>query len=514
MERVLTRIRETVLAEARERLAQIESALTRLKVAPSDREACLVLQRHLHRLATEVAAFGLGELSAAACEADDTVTAALLLERRVGQGTIAAVEGLLARAGGDASPPGAPVLLTTQEPVPEGMDLLDLSRSELVRTVAELETALGKRPVPVVVLDAREPVKVLREAASLVRAWRSPFTATPPVIAFGQDLGVVTRYSLREAGVGAWLLPDTPRAEAARILHKLLRERDSARFVAFLLGAEPDIRDALEKELLAEDIKVQAFPAMPEMLRRWVERPPDLVMVAFTRGSGAALRAVTDLKEDPEAGELPLIVVTDRTDQNTRRALLDAGADDWVAFPWVENELRTRVVQPLNLRRLAARGRLVVSSQLKSAEVGTTGAAEAAKTPAAPKASVEAVTTGASVQPHEPPVPHKPVEVPVQPPEPAPAPEQNREETLAPVQEEPPGPPPVPQESPGLPEAPPPAPEELPPAKPAASGSEVAAPPPARTTPSKTLEAIEAVSRLLGWEDDLPAPGTRKGPRQ
>ncbi|MBM4398435.1 MAG: response regulator, partial [Deltaproteobacteria bacterium] len=360
MDKVLARVREAFSGEARDRLNQAAAALARLETDASDVEARRALRRHVHRIGVQAGALRLDRVAAAAREADDALAAALLLGRVPDRASVdrvaAAIRDAAAPAANGVDLSGLAVLVA-----PAGVrsrpsaDRVDLSRCEVVASAAELEAVLARRPVPVVVLDSTAPLATLTAAAQAARAWRSASDSSPPVIAIGPDRGIVDRHVLTQAGVATSLPADAQPADVARAVVKLMRDREGSRGIAFHLGNDPDIRNALEKELAADDVRVWSFPDMNAMLRRWVERSPDLVVVSFTRGHGAALRAVTDLRADPEAGRLPIVVVTDRTDPDTRRAAIDAGADDWIAFPWTSAELFSRVVAPIDFRRLAIR---------------------------------------------------------------------------------------------------------------------------------------------------------------
>lgn len=102
----------------------------------------------------------------------------------------------------------------------------------------------------------------------------------------------------------------------------------------------PQIVRALALNLRARGFEVDAAGTGREALALAAERPPDLVILDLGlpdmdgRGIIVALRAWTNV---------PIIVLSGRTDQRQKIAALDAGADDYVTKPFGVDELIARM---------------------------------------------------------------------------------------------------------------------------------------------------------------------------
>ncbi|SDP94989.1 response regulator transcription factor [Lentzea jiangxiensis] len=107
-----------------------------------------------------------------------------------------------------------------------------------------------------------------------------------------------------------------------------------------LVEDDERIRQALSLALSDEGFTVDEASSGEEGVRRSAEEPFDVVLVDLTLPGIGGLEVVRTLRT---RGDLPIIVVTARTDPGDVIAGLESGADDYVTKPLLANVLAARV---------------------------------------------------------------------------------------------------------------------------------------------------------------------------
>ena len=112
-----------------------------------------------------------------------------------------------------------------------------------------------------------------------------------------------------------------------------------------------DMRDYVAR-LLGERMQVTAVNNGKEALASALEDPPDLilsdVMMPLLDGFGL----LRELRENPNLGEIPVILLSARAGEESRVQGVSAGADDYLIKPFSAAELLARVTTHLKLARI------------------------------------------------------------------------------------------------------------------------------------------------------------------
>jgi len=103
---------------------------------------------------------------------------------------------------------------------------------------------------------------------------------------------------------------------------------------------EPQIRRALSTNLGARGYDVLAAASGEEALRLAAERHPDVVILDLGLPGLDGVDVVRGLRG---WSQVPIIVLSVRSDESDKVAALDAGADDFVTKPFGMNELLARL---------------------------------------------------------------------------------------------------------------------------------------------------------------------------
>ena len=113
------------------------------------------------------------------------------------------------------------------------------------------------------------------------------------------------------------------------------------------------------RDLLADECNVFGAADGQEGLERVRRLRPDLVIVDEMMPAMSGAELLREIRADPELRATPVIFVTALTGADTRIRCLQIGADDYLAKPFHEEELRVRI---RNLLRARAQERQLVES--------------------------------------------------------------------------------------------------------------------------------------------------------
>ncbi|MBX2886406.1 MAG: response regulator [Granulosicoccus sp.] len=113
---------------------------------------------------------------------------------------------------------------------------------------------------------------------------------------------------------------------------------------------EPAIRDLLKLTLKKQHHKVTEADSA-EQARLALDDPSiDIALVDWMLPGGSGLELVRSLRKSDTFQQLPVIMVTARTEENYISEGLDAGADDYVSKPFSPRELLSRIQAVLRRR--------------------------------------------------------------------------------------------------------------------------------------------------------------------
>ena len=110
-----------------------------------------------------------------------------------------------------------------------------------------------------------------------------------------------------------------------------------------IVDDEPAIRDMLRMALeLDGNICIEAASAI-EAMPLIVDEQPDLILLDWMMPEVSGLELVRRLKRDDVLKEIPVIMLTAKTDEQNAVSGLDAGADDYISKPFRPRELISRI---------------------------------------------------------------------------------------------------------------------------------------------------------------------------
>jgi len=106
---------------------------------------------------------------------------------------------------------------------------------------------------------------------------------------------------------------------------------------------EESIRDMLIFSLERNGHNVIAAPSVAAARKVLADTRIDVALVDWMLPGGSGLEFVRSLRSDDTTRDLPIIMITARTEEADITAGLDAGADDYVTKPFSPKELNSRI---------------------------------------------------------------------------------------------------------------------------------------------------------------------------
>ena len=119
--------------------------------------------------------------------------------------------------------------------------------------------------------------------------------------------------------------------------------RISLKHGILVVDDEPDIRELVRFNLAQEGFEVQTAASGREGLERVRHDSPDLLILDLMLPDVAGTEVCRQIRRDPELSELPIIMLTAKSEEVDRIVGLELGADDYVTKPFSPRELALRV---------------------------------------------------------------------------------------------------------------------------------------------------------------------------
>ena len=118
-----------------------------------------------------------------------------------------------------------------------------------------------------------------------------------------------------------------------------------------LIDDEPRVSRALEYALSGHDFELVSVRDAADLDALATPRVPDVILLDIALAHQDGLEVCRQLRADPRFRDVPVLLLSGQTDAATKRAGFEAGADDFVAKPFVPDELLARVDAQIRRRQ-------------------------------------------------------------------------------------------------------------------------------------------------------------------
>lgn len=248
---------------------------------------------------------------------------------------------------------GPRVLVVDGDPAARAQ-LQQLGREKLlsvvaVATPAEALAAASRGRFDAALVDSSLGAGTL----ALVRDLR----ATPghdrlPLAFLSEHNDVDRRVAAAHAGASLFLTKpvDTYAFDAAVDQMLALGHTDKMRVL--VVDDDPEFAEVVTEVLERQGIFVRSVPDATHLVEVLDDVHPDLILLDAMLPHVSGWDAIRIVRTSPEHRDVPILFLTGRTDLGSRVSAFEAGADDYLAKPLVEEELLARVRVRLDRRRL------------------------------------------------------------------------------------------------------------------------------------------------------------------
>lgn len=130
---------------------------------------------------------------------------------------------------------------------------------------------------------------------------------------------------------------------------------------------EAPLLTLLRYNLEKQGFRVEEATDGQEALLRVAEARPDLILLDWMLPSLSGIEVCRQIRRKPATRDLPIIMVTARTEDQDAVRALDLGADDYITKPFSMEELLARV--RANLRRVREREFLARGTAIETADI-------------------------------------------------------------------------------------------------------------------------------------------------
>jgi DNA-binding response OmpR family regulator len=366
--KVLERFRKTFV----EQVTVLEQAAIALSAGSLSDDMRQSAKHNAHKLAGSLGTFGYREGSNVARQIEH-----LLIGKAIwGQGETSQFKQLLSTLQQELTKP--PVPLTT-EPIPAAQTLQvliiddDVALTERLKTegvawgmqiaiatdVTMARLAIARALPDVVLLDLTFP-NPTEDGLTLLHDLTKQFP-TLPVLAFtGRDRLDVRVAVSRLGGCGFLHKPVEPKQ-----VFQAIAQSVPTKAITPVLPQTP----TTEAKVIVVDDDPAALTTLSHLLQPWglqvttVENAttfwdvltatdPDLLLLDLEMPMFSGIDLCQVVRQDPQWGDLPILIVTAHTDVESIRRVFAAGADDFIGKPVVGPELVTRVTSRIERVRL------------------------------------------------------------------------------------------------------------------------------------------------------------------
>ncbi len=110
-----------------------------------------------------------------------------------------------------------------------------------------------------------------------------------------------------------------------------------------IVDDEPAIREMIATMLELADFKVLEAENAQQAHQRVVDERPDLILLDWMLPGISGIELTRRLKRDESTREIPVILLTAKSEEDNKILGLDVGADDYVTKPFSTRELLSRI---------------------------------------------------------------------------------------------------------------------------------------------------------------------------
>ncbi len=343
-----------------QRLRVIEDGVRVLQAGSIPDQQRLVIQEEAHRLAGGLGTFGQAEASIRAGEIEQLLQRDQPLDQaevmRLSHHLLALKQSLTHF---DYSPDPSPSAGYRIQTLGLGADVLaDLRRStdprgwhvEAAAAIATLGQELGQTPIDGVLLALDQTLPLVDRLAPL-RQMKATHPSLPVVVLSLQD-SLEERVQVARLQADCCLAPDPTAHQILTALEGVLAGENQPEARVMVVDSDALDRAAIASLLAPWGLRVIELDDPQQFWQVLRQSHPDLLILAMDMPTFSGLELCQVVRQDPQYGNLPVLIAATHPNQVTVRQIFEVGGDDLIGKPVVGPELVTRVLSRIERSHL------------------------------------------------------------------------------------------------------------------------------------------------------------------
>jgi DNA-binding response OmpR family regulator len=175
---------------------------------------------------------------------------------------------------------------------------------------------------------------------------------TLPILAITEQDNFIDRVTVSRLGVQRFLHQPIEIAQVFAAIGQVLPKRRSSKARVIIVDDDPIALSALGNLLRPWGLDVISLQDPVQFWQVLTTAKPDLIVMDLEMPEFSGIDLCRVVRQDPQWGDLPVLVVTAHTDIESIQQVFAAGADDFIGKPVVGPELVTRVISRIDRSRL------------------------------------------------------------------------------------------------------------------------------------------------------------------
>jgi diguanylate cyclase (GGDEF)-like protein len=339
-----------------QRLRVLEDGVRALQAGPISDQQRLVIQEEAHRLAGGLGTFGQTEASTRASDIEQLLQLGQPLGEaevmQISQGLLALKQSLATIDHSPSPPSSGGYRIQTLGLGPDVLaDLQRLAAPRGWQVEAAMDMAsLGQTPIDGVLLALDQTLPLVDRLAPL-RQLKATHPSLPVAVLALQD-SLEERVQVARLQADCCLAPNLTTHQILAALEGVLAGGDRPEARVMVVDSDALDRAAIADLLSPWGLRVIELDDPQQFWQVLRQSHPDLLILAMDMPTFSGLELCQVVRQDPQYGNLPVLIATPHPNQVAVRQIFEVGGDDLIAKPVVGPELVTRVLSRIERSHL------------------------------------------------------------------------------------------------------------------------------------------------------------------
>ncbi|MBO0352156.1 response regulator [Phormidium pseudopriestleyi FRX01] len=225
---------------------------------------------------------------------------------------------------------------------------------ETAHTLSEARQAIARRTPDLILLDIACPETSTSPGEKAGLRWLQEVThqfPTLPILVFTALDNLADRVAVSRCGGRGFLLKPATRDQILKAIAQVLPPKATPEAKVLIVDDDPAALAVMKELLQPWGLEVTTLDNPEKFWEILTAVTPDLLILDLEMPKFNGIDLCQVVRQDPDWGDLPILVVTAHTDAQSLRQVFAVGADDFIGKPIVGPELVTRITSRIERDR-------------------------------------------------------------------------------------------------------------------------------------------------------------------